>query len=33
MRRHGRDPAESVFDEPMTVLRNQGQVLGRRAAG
>ncbi len=32
MRRHGRDPA-SAFDEPMTVLRNQGQVLGGERQG
>ena len=32
MRRHGRDP-EGVFDEPMTVLRNQGQVLGAERQG
>ncbi len=27
MRAHGRDP-EGLFDEPMTMVRNQGQVLG-----
>ena len=32
MRRHGRDP-DGVFDEPMTVLRNQGQVLGGERQG
>ena len=32
MRAHGRDP-EGVFDEPMTMLRNQGQVLGEERAG
>lgn len=32
MRRHGRDP-DSAFDEPMTVLRNQGQVLGGERQG
>ncbi len=32
MRRHGRDP-EGAFDEPMTVLRNQGQVLGGERQG
>ena len=32
MRRHGRDPA-GAFDEPMTVLRNQGQVLGGEHQG
>ena len=32
MRRHGRDP-EGIFDEPMTVLRNQGQVLGGERQG
>ena len=32
MRRHGRDPA-GAFDEPMTVLRNQGQVLGAERQG
>ena len=32
MRRHGRDP-DGVFDEPMTVLRNQGQVLGAERQG
>ncbi|MCY3976591.1 MAG: leucine--tRNA ligase [Chloroflexi bacterium] len=32
MRRHGRDPA-GAFDEPMTVLRNQGQVLGGERQG
>ena len=32
MRRHGRDPA-SAFDEPMLVLRNQGQVLGGERQG
>ncbi len=32
MRRHGRDP-EGAFDEPMTVLRNQGQVLGAERQG
>ncbi len=32
MRRHGRDP-ESLFDEPMALLRNQGQVLGEERPG
>ncbi len=32
MRRHGRDP-EGLFDEPMTVLRNQGQILGEERGG
>jgi leucyl-tRNA synthetase len=32
MRRHGRDP-DGAFDEPMTVLRNQGQVLGGERQG
>ncbi len=32
MRRHGREPA-GAFDEPMTVLRNQGQVLGGEHQG
>ena len=32
MRRHGRDP-EGLFDEPMLVLRNQGQILGEERAG
>ena len=32
MRRHGRDPA-GAFNEPMTVLRNQGQVLGGERQG
>ncbi len=32
MRRNGRDPA-GLFDEPMTVLRNQGQVLGGERQG
>ena len=32
MRRHGRDP-EGAFDEPMTLLRNQGQVLGGEQQG
>ncbi len=32
MRRHGRDP-EGAFDEPMIVLRNQGQVLGAERQG
>ena len=32
MRRHGRNP-EGAFDEPMTVLRNQGQVLGAERQG
>ena len=32
MRRHGRAP-EKAFDEPMTVLRNQGQVLGGERQG
>ena len=32
MRRHGRDP-EGVFDEPMILLRNQGQVLGAERQG
>lgn len=32
MRAHGRDP-EGVFDEPMMLLRNQGQVLGGERPG
>jgi len=32
MREHGRDP-EAVFDEPMVMLRNQGQVLGEERPG
>jgi leucyl-tRNA synthetase len=32
MREHGRDP-EGVFDEPMKLLRNQGQVLGGERPG
>ncbi len=32
MRKNGRDPI-GVFDEPMTVLRNQGQVLGGERQG
>ncbi|HRF97452.1 MAG TPA: class I tRNA ligase family protein, partial [Aggregatilineales bacterium] len=32
MHQHGRDP-EGVFDEPMLVLRNQGQVLGGERPG
>ncbi len=32
MRRHGRDP-EGLFDEPMLLLRNQGQVLGEERPG
>ena len=32
MRAHGRDPV-GAFDEPMTVLRNQGQVLGAERQG
>ncbi|NDJ53354.1 MAG: leucine--tRNA ligase [Chloroflexi bacterium] len=32
MRAHGRDP-EGAFDEPMLMLRNQGQVLGSEQAG
>ena len=32
MRRQGRDPGRA-FDEPMTVLRNQGQVLGGEQQG
>jgi leucyl-tRNA synthetase len=32
MRAHGRDP-EGLFDEPMTLLRNQGQVLGEERRG
>ena len=32
MRAHGRDP-EGLFDEPMTMLRNQGQVLGEEREG
>ena len=32
MRSHGRDP-EGLFDEPMVMLRNQGQVLGEERAG
>ncbi len=32
MREHGRDP-EGLFDEPMIVLRNQGQILGEERTG
>lgn len=32
MRAHGRDP-EGLFDEPMMLLRNQGQILGEERAG
>ena len=32
MRRRGRDP-EGVFDEPMLLLRNQGQILGEERKG
>ncbi len=32
MRSHGRDPG-GLFDEPMTMLRNQGQVLGEERDG
>lgn len=32
MREHGRDP-EGVFDEPMLMLRNQGQILGEEREG
>lgn len=32
MKEKGRDP-QGVFDEPMTVLRNQGQVLGGERVG
>ena len=32
MRQHGRDP-QGLFDEPMIVLRNQGQVLGAERQG
>lgn len=32
MRAHGRDPKE-LFDEPMILLRNQGQVLGEERPG
>ena len=32
MRRHGRDP-DRLFDEPMTALVNQGQILGEERAG
>jgi leucyl-tRNA synthetase len=32
MKEHGRDP-EGMFDEPMTVVRNQGQVLGAERTG
>ncbi len=32
MRAHGRDP-ESAFDEPMLLLRNQGQILGEERKG
>ncbi len=32
MRQHGRDP-EGLFDEPMLMLRNQGQVLGAERPG
>jgi leucyl-tRNA synthetase len=32
MAQHGRDP-ETAFDEPMLMLRNQGQILGAERAG
>jgi leucyl-tRNA synthetase len=32
MQEHGRDP-ETIFDEPMLMLRNQGQVLGAERDG
>ncbi len=32
MKRHGRNP-EGLFDEPMLVLRNQGQILGEERQG
>ena len=32
MRAHGRDP-DGMFDEPMVMLRNQGQVLGEERRG
>ena len=32
MRDHGRDP-EGLFDEPMTMVRNQGQILGEERHG
>jgi leucyl-tRNA synthetase len=32
MQRHGRDPDE-LFDEPMRMLRNQGQILGEERSG
>ena len=32
MKAHGRDP-EGLFDEPMVMLRNQGQVLGEERQG
>ena len=32
MRAHGRDP-QSLFDEPMIMLRNQGQILGAERQG
>ena len=32
MRAHGRDP-EGLFDEPMLMLRNQGQILGEERKG
>jgi leucyl-tRNA synthetase len=32
MRRRGRDP-EGLFDEPMLLLRNQGQILGEQHKG
>jgi leucyl-tRNA synthetase len=32
MRRHGRDP-DAAFDEPMRLLRNQGQILGEERRG
>ena len=32
MRAHGRDPAHA-FDEPMLLLRNQGQILGEERRG
>ncbi|MFQ5555116.1 MAG: class I tRNA ligase family protein, partial [Acidimicrobiia bacterium] len=32
MRRHGRDPS-GLFDEPMLMVRNQGQILGQEQEG
>ncbi len=32
MRAHGRDP-DTLFDEPILMLRNQGQILGEERAG